>query len=48
MPDITQTADPDVILSEIERSARQVAFNMPASWAEMEALGLDPLTGEPT
>jgi hypothetical protein len=22
-------------------------FNMPASWEDMEALGLDPLTGQP-
>lgn len=35
-------------LSDVERSARQVTFNMPASWEECEMLGLDPLTGEPT
>lgn len=38
-------ADP---LADVERMARQVGFNMPASWEEMEALGLNPLTGEPS
>lgn len=48
MPDISQPPDAATILSDVERSARQVGFNMPASWEECEALGLDPLTGEPT
>lgn len=25
-----------------------MVFGMPASWEDMEALGLDPLTGEPS
>jgi len=46
MTDVTRPCEPDAKISAID--ARQREFNMPASWEDMLALGLDPLTGERT
>lgn len=44
MPDDTPSDHADATFE----ARPNLAFNMPASWEDMEALGLDPLTGEPT
>lgn len=45
-PDDTTTLD-DMNGDEPYEPGVNLEFNMPASWEDMEALGLDPLTGYP-